>query len=133
MAMDERGEIIWREGKRPLRKSYAEDYRGRSVGNLWTDINNLVGNNRERTGYPTQKPLVLLERIILASSNADDRVLDPFCGSGTTLVAAMKHERQAMGIDINPQAIATTRQRLQAIQPAQAGAESLRGWFDDVV
>ena len=75
--MDARGEIIWRDGKRPLRKTYADSYAGKPVGDLWTDIPNLT-NQVEKTGWATQKPLALLERIIKASSNPGDIVFDPF-------------------------------------------------------
>ena len=111
-AMDERGEIIWREGKRPLRKSYAADYKGKPIGNWWDDIPNLTAQ-KERTGYPTQKPLALLERIIKASSNEGDLVLDPFCGSGTSGVAAVSLGRRWIGIDSSFQALEITYQRLQ--------------------
>ena len=110
--LDQAGEIWWREGRKPVRKAYADSYKGQPIGNLWTDINNLKGDN-ERIGYPTQKPLALLTRIITVSSNPDDLVLDPFCGSGTTLVACQTLGRNWIGIDQNPQAISITNQRLQ--------------------
>jgi len=72
---------------------------------------------KERLGYPTQKPEALLERIIKASSNPGDVVLDPFCGSGTTLAVAQKLGREWIGIDMNPDAIELVRQRLN--QPLQ--------------
>ena len=75
--------------------------KGKLVEDYWTDIPVIFrGKNREKTGYPTQKPLALYERIIKASSNAGDVVLDPFCGCGTTLVAAERLGRQWMGIDL---------------------------------
>ncbi len=98
-AMDANGEIIWREGKAPLRKSFAEDYRGKPLGSLWTDIPNVTGGS-ERMGYATQKPIALMERIITASSKKGDLVLDPFCGCASTLEAAHRLERRWMGIDI---------------------------------
>ena len=67
---------------------------------------------RERTGYPTQKPLLLLERVILLASNPDDTILDPFCGSGTTLLAAASLQRHCIGIDISEKAIRLTKSRL---------------------
>ena len=76
----------------------------------------------ERTGYPTQKPIVLLDRIIRASSNAGDLVLDPFCGSGTTLAAARQLGRRYIGIDQNPNAIALCEDRLAKTQPALIAA-----------
>lgn len=73
----------------------------------------IAGASKERTGYPTQKPLALLERIIKASSNEGDIVLDPFCGSGTTCVAADKLNRRWIGIDISEKAVALTRERIR--------------------
>ena len=69
-----------------------------------------------RVGYPTQKPIALLERIIKASSSEGDLVVDPFCGSGTTIVAAAALHRNYIGIDENPDAIAITRKRLKTLQ-----------------
>lgn len=97
--MDANGDIIWREGKRPLRKSYAADYRGKPMGCLWTDIPN-VTSSAKRMGYQTEKPLALLDRIIQASSNEEDVVFDPFCGCGTTLESAQRLNRKWVGIDI---------------------------------
>ena len=108
--MDQAGEIIWREGRRPLRKSYADKYKGKPIGALWIDIPIASGN--ERTGYPTQKPLALLERIIEASSNEDEFILDPFCGCATACVAAEKLQRKWIGIDISPDAEDITLYRL---------------------
>ena len=81
----------------------------------WTDIS--FGNSaKERTGYPTQKPLKLLERIVRASSNKGDMVLDPFCGSGTTLIAAEKLQRKWIGIDISSKATEVGMMRFQGIK-----------------
>ena len=101
--MDEAGDIIWREGRTPLRKSYADKYKGKPIGSLWTDIPPAAGD--EALGYPTQKPLALLDRIIRANSKEEDVVFDPFCGCGTTLHAAQKLNRQWIGIDIAIHAI----------------------------
>lgn len=108
--MDEKGEIIWREGKTPLRKSYAEKYKGKKSGNLWLDIPN-VTVGKQKTDYRTQKPLLLLERIIQASSNKGDIVLDPFCGCATTCIAAEKLQRQWVGIDISSAAARLVTER----------------------
>ena len=78
---------------------------------VWSDIGIIAGNSRERVGYPTQKPLALLKRIVAASSNPGDLVLDPFCGCGTAVVAAHNLERRWIGIDISPTAINIIRQR----------------------
>ncbi len=86
--------------------------RGVPLGDVW-DIPFLNPKAKERTGYPTQKPLLLLERIITLASNEGDCVLDPFCGSGTTLVAARLLGRNAIGIDLSSDAIELTRKRLE--------------------
>jgi site-specific DNA-methyltransferase (adenine-specific) len=85
--------------------------RGVPLSDVW-DIPFLNPKAKERTGYPTQKPLLLLERIIGLATNEGDRVLDPFCGSGTALVAAQSLNRAAIGIDISEDAVALTRKRL---------------------
>lgn len=94
---------------------YADE--GRALGSVWTDCPSMSANTplrREATGYPTQKPLKLLDRIVRASSAPGSCVLDPFCGSGTTLVAAAAAGRAFVGVDIGALAIATTRARLDA-------------------
>ena len=78
---------------------------GKPASTNWTDIPRIGNTSRERLGYPTQKPLALLERIITASSDEGDMVLDPFCSCGTTVVAAHKLNRRWAGIDIIPFAI----------------------------
>ena len=96
-------------------KSYGGDYsanpNGKRMHDVWRmpSINNMA---KERTGYPTQKPLALLNRIIKASSNENDVVLDPFCGCATACVAAEKLQRQWIGIDISPSAETITKLRL---------------------
>lgn len=93
---------------------YADE--GRALGSVWSDCPAMVANTplrKETTGYPTQKPLKLLERIVRASSREGALVMDPFCGSGTTLVAAAKHGRAFFGCDIGALAIETTRARLE--------------------
>jgi len=85
----------------------------RPVTNSWTDIPDILRTGRERLGYPTQKPEALLERIILASSDAGDVVLDPFCGCGTTIAVAQRLNRRWIGIDITHLAINLIKHRLQ--------------------
>ena len=83
------------------------------VGSVWTDIDRLNQTAKERLGYPTQKPLALLERIITASSNPNDVVLDAFCGCGTALEASERLDRQWIGIDVSPTACRVMAQRLR--------------------
>ena len=78
----------------------------------WWVMQPIMPSSKERTGYPTQKPLALLERIVLASSNRGDIVLDPFCGCATTCIAAEKHQRQWIGIDLSPKAVELVKMRL---------------------
>ena len=87
--------------------------RGAHMPDWWTDINALQTWSPERLGYPTQKPLALLERIVKASSNENDIILDPFCGCGTTLEAAMKNNRKWIGIDISGSAVDEIKTRVQ--------------------
>jgi len=98
-------------GAVPQYKKYLEDSKGRTVTNVWTDIQQAAGN--ESLGYPTQKPLALLERIIETSSNEGDVVLDPFCGCGTAVHAAQKLKRKWIGIDITHLAISLIEKRLK--------------------
>jgi site-specific DNA-methyltransferase (adenine-specific) len=84
-----------------------------TVGDIWTDIDRINQSAKERLGYPTQKPVALLERIISASSNPGDLVLDPFCGCGTTVHAAEKLGRRWIGIDITHLAVALIQRRLR--------------------
>jgi site-specific DNA-methyltransferase (adenine-specific) len=79
-------------------KRYLDEQEGIPVGDFWGDISIALGN--ERLGYPTQKPEALLERIIKASSNEGDTVLDPFCGCGTAIATAQKLNRPWIGIDV---------------------------------
>ena len=95
----------------PYRKQYESEYRGVAVGNLWDDIG--IASGAERIGYPTQKPLALLTRIVQASSGEGDLVLDPFCGSGTALEAAERLGRRWIGIDLSPKAAEMVQRRLR--------------------
>jgi DNA modification methylase len=99
--LDAAGRIYWpSEGKMPRLKVYECDAKGSVIQDVWTDISPINSQAQERLGYPTQKPLTLLERIINASSNPGDVILDPFCGCGTAVEAAEKLGRQWIGIDI---------------------------------
>ena len=86
---------------------------GLPLQDSWTDISPIASQAKERIGYPTQKPLALLERIIKASSNEDDVALDPFCGCATACVAAENLGRRWIGIDISPKAVELVNMRLQ--------------------
>ena len=103
--------------KRPRLKRYLREQKGAVVGNVWSDINPLSHLAKERTGYPTQKPLALLDRIIRASSDEGDVLLDPFCGCATACVAADRLGRQWVGIDLSPLAAKLVRQRIQTEGP----------------
>lgn len=97
----------------PRYKRFLDEQRGKPIGDVWTDIPPLNSQAKERLGYPTQKPEALLERIIKASSNEGDVVLDPFCGCGTTVAAAQRLNRRWIGIDITNLAITLIRHRLR--------------------
>ncbi|MGI8649388.1 MAG: DNA-methyltransferase [Rubrobacter sp.] len=88
----------------PRLKRYADTLGGAAISDVWTDIPLISAHSSERLGYPTQKPIALLERVIAASSNPGDVVLDPFCGCGTTLAASQRLNRKWIGIDISPTA-----------------------------
>ncbi len=107
---ERKGLLYYTSSGMPRLKQYLDEMPGIPLQDLWTDITPAGGN--ERLGYPTQKPLSLLERIIEASSNPGDVVLDPFCGCGTAVAAAQKLGRKWLGIDITHLSIALMRQRL---------------------
>ena len=107
--LDAQGLLVFPEnGKTIYRKRHLRDAKGRLVSDIWTDCF-LGPNAKERLGYTTQKPLALLKRIIEASSNEGDIVLDPFCDCGTTIDAARRLKRSWVGIDISPFAIDLVR------------------------
>ncbi len=109
--MDAEGLIYWpSRGTIPRRKIYLDEAKGIAARDIILDIK--VESRKERTGYPTQKPIALYERIIKASSNEGDMVLDPFCGCATTPVAAEKLNRQWIGIDLWDKAHETVLSRL---------------------
>lgn len=112
--MEKEGRIVYSSPGRPYMKRYLDESKGVSLQDWWDDIDMLRGiSGAERLGYPTQKPLALLERIIAASSNPGDLVLDPFCGCGTAVAAAQKLGRRWVGIDITHLAIALQKYRLR--------------------
>ncbi len=101
-----------RPGAIPQMKRYLDEQEGRPIDSVWSDIPPINSQAKERLGYPTQKPVALLERIIQASSNPGDVVLDPFCGCGTTIDAAQKLGREWIGIDVTQLAITLIKKRL---------------------
>jgi DNA modification methylase len=106
-----------RPGAVPRYKRYLDEMKGQPLQCVWTDIPPLNSQAAERLGYPTQKPLALLERIIAASSNPGDVVLDPFCGCGTAIDAAQRLGRRWIGIDVTHLAIAIIKSRLATTYP----------------
>lgn len=96
----------------PALKRYLDEQEGTPVGDVWTDIKPVQSQAAERLGYPTQKPEALLERILSASSNEGDIVLDPFCGCGTTIAVAERLHRRWIGIDVTHLAITLMVRRL---------------------
>jgi site-specific DNA-methyltransferase (adenine-specific) len=100
-------------GAVPRYKRYLDEQRGKPFDDIWTDIPPLNSQAQERLGYPTQKPLALLERIVQASSNEGEIILDPFCGCGTAIAAAEKLKRKWIGIDITHLSISLMKYRLK--------------------
>ena len=111
--LHEEGRLYYSRTGYPSRKTYLDESRGVPMQDVWADIYSLSGSNKERLGYPTQKPQALLERIIEASSNEGDVILDPFCGCGTAVAAAEKLKRRWMGIDVTHLAVALMKYRLK--------------------
>jgi len=111
-------------GQVPSLKRYLDEQEGNPVDDVWLDITPVQAQAQERLGYPTQKPVALLERIIAASSNEGDLVLDPFCGCGTTVHAAQKLNRRWIGIDVTHLAIGLIKRRL---------SEAFKGVTFDIV
>lgn len=125
-ALDAAGKIYWPpKGGMPQIKRYKDELKGLAVGDLWTDIDKINQVAAERLGYPTQKPIALMERILQASSNPGDVVLDPFCGCGTTIDAAIKLDRKWIGMDITYIAVGLIQARLKNTYGDQI-AESYR-------
>ncbi len=124
---DREGRLIFPknpEGRIRL-KRYLDEQPGEKVQNLWDDISPIHAHAQERLGYPTQKPEALLERILKASSNEGDMVLDPFCGCGTTIQVAQKLNRRWIGIDITHLAIGLIKKRL-----SDAFGEGIRSTYE---
>jgi DNA modification methylase len=117
--LHEDGRLVYSKSGIAYEKRYLDESKGIPLQDFWDDVSMLRGirDDGERLGYPTQKPLALLERIINASSNPGDVVLDPFCGCGTAVHAAQKLERRWIGIDITHLAIALIEKRLKDAFP----------------
>ncbi|MFN0148232.1 MAG: DNA methyltransferase [Dehalococcoidia bacterium] len=118
------------KGTRLRRKDYLDDHEGVPLSDVWTDVYGVGGTSGERLGYPTQKPLALLERIIAASSNDGDVVLDPFCGCGTAVHAAQKLGRRWIGVDITPLATNLIKRRMEEAFPGLK--VPIEGWPEDM-
>jgi len=115
----EQGLIVQtKPGSVPQLKRYLDEQEGTPIDDIWDDILPIQAQAAERLGYPTQKPLALLERVINASSNPGDLVLDPFCGCGTAVHAAQKLAREWIGIDITHLAISLIEKRLKSAFPS---------------
>jgi site-specific DNA-methyltransferase (adenine-specific) len=119
--LDREGKIYWspKKGAWPYIKAYLDEMKGIPAQEIWTDIDVINMMAKERLGYPTQKPEALLERIINASSNEGDVVLDPFCGCGTTINVAERLKRRWIGIDITHLAITLIKKRLNDSFPPE--------------
>ncbi len=117
--LDRKGLLLFpsKPGGRIMRKRYLDEQPGAVIGDVWTGVSQLRAHDAELLGFPTQKPVALLERIIQASSNEGDVILDPFCGCGTAIDAAQRLGRQWIGIDITHLAISLIRYRLESAFP----------------
>jgi DNA modification methylase len=115
--LEREGRLVYSKTGMVYQKRYLDESKGVSVSSWWDDIDMLRGisGSKERLGYPTQKPLALLERILSISSKPNDVVLDAFCGCGTALVAAQNLGRQWIGIDISPTACRVMAKRLRDV------------------
>lgn len=116
-ALDKKGNLAWTRTGAPRRKLRPADDKGDPIGSFWGDIPPLNSQARERLGYPTQKPVALLERIIAASSDEGQVVLDPFCGCGTSVEAAERLNRKWIGIDVTHYAVTLIENRLRKSHP----------------
>lgn len=125
------GRIVFRRTGMPVYKRYLDEMPGVPLQDVWTDIK-LAAGSRERVGYPTQKPEALLERILAASSNEGDIVLDPFCGCGTTVAVAERMKRDWIGIDISPTAVGVMKRRIEKAGALDVKIEGLPVTIEDL-
>lgn len=124
-ALEQAGRLFWpaKEGGVPRLKWYADEIQGQAPPDLWTDIPPINSQAAERLGYPTQKPEALLERIIEASTDPGDVVLDPFCGCGTAIAAAQTLGRRWVGVDVTQLAVTLIKTRLFDAFKIEAGKD----------
>jgi len=118
--MHDAGSIYYRTTGMPMLKHYLDEMPGVPLQTFWDDVSPIISGSQERLGYPTQKPLALLERIITVSSNEGDVVLDPFCGCGTAVHAAQKLKRRWIGIDVTHLAVSLIEKRMRDAFPGIA-------------
>jgi SAM-dependent methyltransferase len=121
------GRLYYTKQDTPRLKQYFDEMPGVPATNVWSDISPINSQAKERLGYPTQKPKALLERIIKASSNEGDLILDAFCGCGTTVDAAESLNRRWIGIDISPIAVSLIQKRLKEIYGKSLSKYEVRG------
>ena len=121
--LDLEGRVFYTRNGIARRKRYLDESPGLRIQDIWTDTQALRSWHKERLGYPTQKPQALLERIIEASSNEGDVVLDPFCGCGTAVAAAENLKRNWIGIDVTHLAVALMKSRLRTAFDLHPGAD----------
>ena len=115
-SLQQEGRIIQtKPGSVPRFKRYLDEGSGVPIGSLWDDVKPIQSHDIERLGYPTQKPVNLLERIVGISSQENDVVLDAFCGCGTAIVAAQQMNRQWIGIDVSPTSCRVMAKRLRDV------------------
>ena len=114
--LDKQDRLHWNSKGSPLRRVFEDEYEGQPIKSLWTDVRVIHHMSNERVNYPTQKPEILLDRIIKLTTNENDLVADFFCGSGTTLAVAEKLNRKWIGCDLGKFAIHTSRKRLINVQ-----------------
>jgi DNA modification methylase len=117
---ERQGRLVYTKTGMPRYKRYLDEMPGVPLQDVWTDIDPINSQAQERLGYPTQKPVALLRRIIESSSNPGDVVLDPFCGCGTTVAAAQALGRKWIGIDITYIAVDLIRRRLEDLYGSDA-------------
>jgi len=130
--IDKDGRLEWGKTGRPYLKRYLDEQKGTPIKSVITDIPPIGAQAAERLGYPTQKPEMLLERILQASSNEDDWILDPFCGCGTTVAAAEKLKRYWAGIDVSMLAVKLIERRLVKEYPKLKDKIYINGLPKDV-